>query len=87
MVRRAVYERVGLFRTDLRLAGDFELLLRAFTAGERFEWRASIPFRQRREAERERPRVERAQLIVRDGRDALHPGRQLELLRAMHAPG
>ena len=38
MVRRAVYERVGLFRTDLRLAGDFELLLRAFTAGERFEY-------------------------------------------------
>ena len=38
MVRRAVYARVGLFRTDLRLAGDFELLLRAFTAGERFEY-------------------------------------------------
>lgn len=38
MVRRAVYERVGLFRTDLRLAGDYELLLRAFTAGERFEY-------------------------------------------------
>ena len=38
MVRRAVYERVGLFRTDLRLAGDFELPLRAFTAGERFEY-------------------------------------------------
>jgi glycosyltransferase involved in cell wall biosynthesis len=38
MLRRAVYERVGLFRTDLRLAGDFELLLRAFTAGERFEY-------------------------------------------------
>ena len=38
MVRRAVYERLGLFRTDLRLAGDFELLLRAFTAGERFEY-------------------------------------------------
>ena len=38
MVRRAVYERVGLFRTDLRLAGDHELLLRAFTAGERFEY-------------------------------------------------
>jgi glycosyltransferase involved in cell wall biosynthesis len=38
MIRRAVYERVGLFRTDLRLAGDFELLLRAFTSGERFEY-------------------------------------------------
>jgi glycosyltransferase involved in cell wall biosynthesis len=38
MVRRTVYERVGLFRTDLRLAGDYELLLRAFTAGERFEY-------------------------------------------------
>jgi len=38
MVRRAVYERLGLFRTDLRLAGDYELLLRAFTAGERFEY-------------------------------------------------
>jgi glycosyltransferase involved in cell wall biosynthesis len=38
MVRRAVYERVGLFRTDLRLAGDYELLLRAFTAGERLEY-------------------------------------------------
>ena len=38
VVRRAVYERVGLFRTDLRLAGDYELLLRAFTAGERFEY-------------------------------------------------
>jgi glycosyltransferase involved in cell wall biosynthesis len=40
MVRRAVYERIGLFRTDLRLAGDYELLLRAFTAGERFEYLA-----------------------------------------------
>jgi glycosyltransferase involved in cell wall biosynthesis len=38
IVRRAVYERVGLFRPDLRLAGDYELLLRAFTAGERFEY-------------------------------------------------
>ena len=38
MVRRAAYERVGLFRTDLRLAGDHELLLRAFIAGERFEY-------------------------------------------------
>jgi glycosyltransferase involved in cell wall biosynthesis len=38
MVRRALYQRVGLFRTDLRLAGDFELLLRAFTSGERFEY-------------------------------------------------
>ena len=38
VVRRSVYERIGLFRTDLRLAGDYELLLRAFTAGERFEY-------------------------------------------------
>jgi glycosyltransferase involved in cell wall biosynthesis len=38
MVRRALYERLGLFRSDLRLAGDYELLLRAYTAGERFEY-------------------------------------------------
>jgi GT2 family glycosyltransferase len=38
MVRRAVYERMGLFRTDLRLAGDYEFLLRAFLSGERFEY-------------------------------------------------
>jgi glycosyltransferase involved in cell wall biosynthesis len=32
-VRRAVYERLGLYRTDLRLAGDFEFVLRSYRAG------------------------------------------------------
>lgn len=33
-VRRRAYERHGLFRTDLRLAMDYELLLRLHAAGE-----------------------------------------------------
>jgi glycosyltransferase involved in cell wall biosynthesis len=33
IVRRAVYEQVGLFRTDLRLAMDYEWLLRVHRAG------------------------------------------------------
>lgn len=39
-VRRAVYEDVGLFRRDLRLAGDYEFVLRCFAGGVRF---AHIP--------------------------------------------
>ena len=35
VVRRSVYERHGLFRTDLRLAMDYDVLLRFHRAGER----------------------------------------------------
>jgi len=33
-VRRAIYERVGPFRTDYRIAGDFEWIARAFGDGK-----------------------------------------------------
>jgi len=36
-VRRALYERVGLFNTDLRYAMDYEFMLRARAAGARFQ--------------------------------------------------
>lgn len=35
-VRRTLYERIGLFRTDFRLAMDYEWLLRASNAGAAF---------------------------------------------------
>ncbi len=35
-VRRSVYDRIGLYREDLRLAMDYELALRAQQAGVRF---------------------------------------------------
>jgi glycosyltransferase involved in cell wall biosynthesis len=36
-VTRGWYERVGVFDTSLRLAGDFEFVLRSFAAGARFD--------------------------------------------------
>lgn len=36
-VRRALYEQVGLFNTDLRYAMDYEFMLRARAAGARFQ--------------------------------------------------
>lgn len=38
LVRRTVYERLGLYRTDLRLAGDYEIMLRCYAAGVRFAY-------------------------------------------------
>lgn len=71
MVRRAVYERVGLFRTDLRLAGDYELLLRAYTAGERFEYLprplAAVGRGGRSDTQRERYRSETRRTIAAYG--------------------
>lgn len=33
-LRRSIYEDVGLFRTDYRIAGDFEFIARAFGSGK-----------------------------------------------------
>jgi hypothetical protein len=32
-MRRDIFQRIGLFRTDYRIAGDFELIARAFKDG------------------------------------------------------
>lgn len=47
-LRREVYERVGLFRTDYRIAGDFEFIARAFKAGTiRFRYLPEVLVRMR----------------------------------------
>mgnify|MGYP000880646361 CR=1 FL=1 len=33
-IRKSVYDRFGVFRTDLRIAGDFEFIARSFGRGE-----------------------------------------------------
>lgn len=37
-VKRELYDRIGLFRTDFRIAMDYEWLLRAETSGVRFHY-------------------------------------------------
>ena len=39
-VRRSVYARLGLYRADFRLAGDYEFMLRCFSAGVAFTYLA-----------------------------------------------
>lgn len=42
-VRRAVYDRVGPFRTDLKIAGDYDWVVRAFTSGNlRYQYRPEV---------------------------------------------
>lgn len=42
-VRRAVYDRVGLFRTDFKIAGDYDWVVRAFKSGNlRYQYRPEV---------------------------------------------
>ena len=42
-VRRAVFDRVGPFRTDLKIAGDYDWVVRAFKAADlRYQYRSEV---------------------------------------------